>query len=235
MRKIVVVKKMPIQFILFSILFRNLNPFHIIYKIPLQALASWECDCVFPSDRAQVRAAALFVFTPHCACNPWLLPVLLSPYTQIMEHFFLYFIWRAKCRVIHEIDVGKNKSFTACSLDCLALSFRQNYFMYSSSRLHLNSTSALHGSYCLFCSTLLKEICRWDTFQVSHVVCTDLTHQKPTHCSECESRSAGTLLSPNRATGLHNHFLFVYHLELMDLKRQGPSSMWYIAFSTIRV
>lgn len=65
MRKIVVIKKMPIQFILFSILFHNLNQFCIIYKILLQALASRECVCVFPSERAQVRAAALLVFTPH--------------------------------------------------------------------------------------------------------------------------------------------------------------------------
>lgn len=120
MRKTVVVKRMHIEFILFSVLFNHLNQFYIIYKTPLQALASWECDCISPSDRAPVRAAALFVFTHHCACSPRLLPVLLSPYTLTMEHFFLYCIWRAKCRVIHEIDVGKN-SFTECSLDCLCL------------------------------------------------------------------------------------------------------------------
>lgn len=40
MTKIVVVKKMHIWDILFSVLFHHLNQFHIIYKTPLQALAN---------------------------------------------------------------------------------------------------------------------------------------------------------------------------------------------------
>lgn len=123
MRKIVVVKRMHIGFILFSILFHNFNQFHIIYKSPLQALASWECDSIFPSDRGKCladRAAALFVFTHHCACSPWLLPVLFSPHTQIMEHFFPFHL-ESKVQGDSWDWCGKEQNFTACSLDCLCL------------------------------------------------------------------------------------------------------------------
>lgn len=120
MRKIVVVKRMHIRFILFSILFHNLNQFHIIYKIPLQALASWECDFIFPSDRVLGRAAALFVFTHHCASSPLLLPALFSPYNQIMEHFFAFHL-ESKVQGNSWDSCGKEKNFMACSLDYLCL------------------------------------------------------------------------------------------------------------------
>lgn len=139
MRKIVVVMKMHIQFILFSILFHNLNQFHIIFKIPLQALASWECDCIFPADRAG-QSSCLVCF--HSSLS---LQSSTPPCTSLAIHpdhgtLFPAFHLESKVQGDSQDWCGKAQSFTACSPDCLALSFRQNYFIYPFSRLHISPT-----------------------------------------------------------------------------------------------
>ena len=91
----------------------------------------------------------------------------------------------------------------------------------------------LNPTYCLSCSPVLKEVCKWNYFQSSHILCTDSAHQNSTHCPQLQSRPAGTLPSPNVGTVLHRHFVFVHHLELLDLRRQTPSVVFYTAFSTM--
>lgn len=59
------------------------------------------------------------------------------------------------------------------------------------------------------------------------MLCTDAAHQKH------ESGPSTAFLSPNVDISLHTHFLFAYHLELLNLKMQTPPLMLYIALSTM--